>query len=80
MPIHSLSNKVLSPLPELEDLQKGLDALILECERLHEENQLLRTRQQSIEAEYAHLLEKNEQARRRVDAIIERLKALESAP
>lgn len=56
-----------------------LDAreLIALCNRLAEENQGLRRQNQQLISERAALLEKNEQARNRIEAMIARLKSME---
>lgn len=56
-----------------------LDAreLVALCNRLTEENQGLRRQNQQLIAERAALLEKNEQARNRIEAMIARLKSME---
>lgn len=62
---------------ELERLAKRLDDLVLTCNQLKEENRSLRQRQDALTAERATLLQKNEQVRARVEAMIGRLKAME---
>jgi cell division protein ZapB len=62
---------------ELHRLEKRLDALVVICRQLQEENRSLRQRQDSLIAERATLLQKNEQVRGRVEAMIGRLKAME---
>jgi len=62
---------------ELKRLEKRLDELVVICKRLQEENASLRSRQDMLTAERATLLQKNEQVRGRVDAMISRLKAME---
>ena len=47
------------------------------CARLSEENRMLRDSQENLNAERAALLEKNETARSRIEAMISRLKAME---
>jgi cell division protein ZapB len=47
------------------------------CEQLKTENNLLRGRQVALVAERARLIEKNDVARVRVEAMITRLKSLE---
>ena len=64
---------------ELKRLEKRLDELVLICRQLQEENESLRVRQESLTAERATLLQKNEQVRGRVEAMITRLKAMEQA-
>ena len=62
---------------ELKRLEKRLDELVVICKQLQEENQSLRNRQDTMTAERATLLQKNEQVRGRVEAMITRLKAME---
>ncbi len=62
---------------DLERLERQVESLILGCQRLREENHSLRMRQDALVAERAELIEKTEQARARVEAMLERLKAME---
>jgi cell division protein ZapB len=62
---------------ELKRLEKRLDELVVICRQLQEENQSLKNRQDALTAERATLLQKNEQVRGRVEAMITRLKAME---
>jgi cell division protein ZapB len=62
---------------ELKRLEKRLDELVAICKKLQEENGSLRDRQDTLMAERATLLQKNEQVRGRVEAMITRLKAME---
>lgn len=63
---------------DLNKLEKQVDELIKICDELKGENHLLRERQASLVSERASLIEKTELARVRVEAMIDRLKALES--
>lgn len=62
---------------ELRRLEKRVDALVLVCDQLQDENRSLKQRQDVLTAERATLLQKNEQVRARVEAMIGRLKAME---
>lgn len=62
---------------ELKKLEYRLDELIQTITRLKEENRSLRNQQDSLVSERAGLIEKNELARSRVEAMINRLKAME---
>jgi cell division protein ZapB len=62
---------------ELKRLEKRVDALVQVCDQLQDENSSLKQRQDSLTAERATLLQKNEQVRARVEAMIGRLKAME---
>lgn len=63
---------------ELAALNKQLDRLLETVRRLHEENRSLRHSQEQLSGERAGLLARNEQARGRVEAMIQRLKSLET--
>jgi len=63
---------------ELVHLEEQVDTLLTIIERLTRENRSLRTQQDSLAIERAGLLEKHDQVRNRVDAIVTRLKSLES--
>lgn len=62
---------------ELKRLEKRLDELVVICRQLQEENRSLKQRQEALMAERASLLQKNEQVRGRVEAMVTRLKAME---
>lgn len=62
---------------ELKRLEKRVDALVRVCDQLQDENRSLKQRQDTLTAERATLLQKNEQVRARVEAMIGRLKAME---
>ena len=64
---------------ELKRLEKRLEDLIVTVSQVKEENRALRQRQDSLTAERATLLQKNEQVRARVEAMIGRLKSMEQA-
>lgn len=62
---------------DLERLEQQVEELIQGCQRLREENHSLRLRQDTLVGERAELIEKTEQARARVEAMLDRLKAME---
>lgn len=62
---------------ELKSLEIRVNELINTCEELKKENHLLKLQQNSYSAERANLIDKNEQARKRVEAIITRLRSME---
>jgi cell division protein ZapB len=62
---------------ELKRLEKRVDALVQVCDQLQDENRSLKQRQDTLTGERATLLQKNEQVRARVEAMIGRLKAME---
>lgn len=61
----------------LGDIEKRLRKLVAKYQQLQVENQSLRESQANLTAEKAHLINQNEQARLRVEAMIGRLKTLE---
>ena len=63
---------------ELVALSQQLDRLLDTVRRLTEENRSLRHSQEQLSGERAGLMARNEQARSRVEAMIQRLKSLES--
>ncbi len=62
---------------ELQLLERRVEELVALVAQLQEENRALRQRQDSMMTERATLLQKNEQVRARVEAMIGRLKAME---
>jgi len=63
---------------ELSRLEGQVASLLEIIERLSKENRSLRAQQESTASERANLLEKHDQVRNRVDAIVTRLKSLET--
>lgn len=63
---------------ELERLEAQVGSLLELIERLSRDNKSLRAQQESLSQERAGLLEKHDQVRNRVDAIVTRLKSLET--
>ena len=64
---------------ELKRLERRLEELIITVHQMKEENRALRQRQETLTTERASLLQKNEQVRARVEAMIGRLKSMEQA-
>ena len=62
---------------ELKRLERRIDELVATIGQVKEENRALRQRQETLMTERASLLQKNEQVRGRVEAMIGRLKAME---
>ncbi|WP_263143894.1 TIGR02449 family protein [Pseudomonas sp. RIT-PI-AD] len=62
---------------DLQALTSKLELLIRRVEQLKGQNRLLLASEKSWREERAHLIEKNEMARLKVEAMISRLKALE---
>ncbi len=63
---------------DLRKLEQRVEELIHACSYLKDENKSLRARQDSLVAERAALIEKTELARTRFEAMITRLKSMES--
>jgi cell division protein ZapB len=74
-----MDNPARSVEDELAALSSTLDKALDRLRRLAEENASLRRGRDQLAGERAALMTRNEQARARVEAMIERLKALESA-
>lgn len=64
---------------ELLRLETRLEEIVRVCDQLREENRSLKARQETLITERAGLLQKNEMVRGRVEAMIGRLKAMESS-
>lgn len=62
-----------------EELEEQLDALIQRYNELRDENRHLRSSQNQLEGERTKLLEKNEMATAKIEAMISRLKSMESS-
>jgi len=68
---------VLAPL-DLAALESRVDELARRIAQMSHENESLRVQQQQLMSERAQLIQKTELARSRVEAMIVRLKALET--
>ena len=64
---------------ELKRLETRVAELVATCGKLNGDNHILRERLESLTAERASLLAKNDEVRGRVEAMISRLKALEES-
>jgi cell division protein ZapB len=80
----SLHNRPMSETPsashvdqEFSRLEKRVEEMVVLLAQLTEENRALRQRQDTLTTERSSLLQKNEQVRARVEAMIGRLKAME---
>jgi cell division protein ZapB len=62
---------------DLSTLERRIDELVRLCDQLSRENQALQTRHHEGAQERARLIEKNELAKHKVEAMISRLKSLE---
>ena len=63
--------------PDLKGLEHRIDELIRTCQRLKEENRLLRQQQANLVTERAKLKQKTDMARSQTETMLIRLKALE---
>jgi len=62
---------------DIDGLESSLEELIQLCERLHTENNLLRTQQTPLTSERVKLIETNSMVRNKMEAVINRLKTME---
>ncbi|MCO7520565.1 MULTISPECIES: TIGR02449 family protein [Pseudomonas] len=62
---------------DLQALMSRFESLIARVEQLKRQNALLVAQEKSWREERAHLIEKNEIAKRKIESMILRLKALE---
>lgn len=60
-----------------KSLETKIDELIRLCDQLNHENRSLKNKEAAWLSERSKLVENNEQARQKVEAMISRLKALE---
>lgn len=74
----SHNNKNMPVDAELQRLEVRVGELLTLVQQLSEENRALRHRQDSLSTERSALLQKNEQVRTRVEAMIGRLRAMET--
>lgn len=74
-----MDNPTASFEDEIAALSRTLDAALARLRQLAEENASLRRGRDQLAGERASLIARNEQARTRVEAMIERLKSLENA-
>ncbi|MEO6081180.1 MAG: TIGR02449 family protein [Steroidobacteraceae bacterium] len=72
------NNKNTTVETELQRLEVRMGELLTLVRQLNEENRALRHRQDNLSGERAVLLQKNEQVRASVEAMIGRLRLLES--
>jgi cell division protein ZapB len=72
----TLGKSVMTDL--LDNLDTKLDKLLGLCQKLQQENQSFKKRESDWNRERSRLIEKNELARTRVEAMITRLKNLET--
>jgi cell division protein ZapB len=62
----------------LKKIESKIDRLIAQCAALEKENALLKANESSWQQERTRLIEKNEMARSRVEAMITHLKSIDT--
>jgi cell division protein ZapB len=72
------NNKTNPVDPELQRLEERVGELLALMHQLAEENHALRNRQETLSTERSALLHRNEQVRARVEAMIGRLRTMET--
>ena len=65
-------------VPQLLELEEKLDHLVLICNRLASENEILQQEKSNLIAERTALLRQSALARSRIEAMIRRLKSMET--
>ncbi|WP_330924424.1 TIGR02449 family protein [Candidatus Sororendozoicomonas aggregata] len=63
--------------PDFKALEQKISYLMILCERYNKHNERLRYREKQLQSERERLVEKNKNARTKVEAMISRLRALE---
>tara|TARA_Y100000590_G_scaffold405038_1_gene493012 strand:+ start:1349 stop:1579 length:231 start_codon:yes stop_codon:yes gene_type:complete len=75
-----MGNKInLNFESDLKRLEDRLDDLVKICNQLQSENKSLKEKQETLSRERATMVQKNEEVRARVEAMIVRLKSMEQA-
>lgn len=73
-----MDNKInLNFESDLKRLEDRLDDLVKICNQLQAENKSLKEKQETLSRERATMVQKNEEVRARVEAMIVRLKSME---
>jgi len=73
-----MDNKInLNFESDLKRLEDRLDDLVKICNKLQTENKSLKEKQETLSRERATMVQKNEEVRARVEAMIVRLKSME---
>ena len=73
-----MDNKInLNFESDLKRLEDRLDDLVKICNQLQTENKSLKEKQETLSRERAAMVQKNEEVRARVEAMIVRLKSME---
>ncbi len=73
----AMNNLKLDTVSDIEHLEIQVDDLLRFCNQLQDENRSLREKQKILVNERATLIEKNERARLKIDAMLTRLRSME---
>ena len=73
----AMNNLKLDTVSDIEQLESQVDDLLRFCKQLQDENRSLREKQKVLVNERATLIEKNERARLKIDAMLTRLRSME---
>lgn len=66
-------------IDEIEALAAQLEDLVATCGQLRQENQALRLSEESLSAEKEDLISRNLEAKRRIDLVVDRLRAAKAS-
>lgn len=72
----SLNPMSREAMTELKRLEEKIDALLILCQNLQNENRSLKSKQNDLVRDRANLVDKTSQAKNRVEAMITRLKSM----
>ena len=73
------SKKVNTPEKlDMDALASQIEDLIELCERLQDENLRLKSKQAQLQSHHSRLIDRSDQSKRRIEAMISRLKTLEA--
>lgn len=74
-----MDEQTKASLDDLQAIDEALAQLVAQLQALKGENELLKQRMDTLMAEKSQLMQKNDQARTRLEAMINRLKMLEQS-
>jgi cell division protein ZapB len=74
-----MDNQTEAPLADLRAISAAVEQLVAQLQALKGENEVLKQRMDTLLAEKSQLMQKNDQARTRLEAMINRLKMLEQS-
>jgi cell division protein ZapB len=76
--VAAMTSKKINAILDLDVLTSQIEELIELCERLHEENLRLKAKQAQLQSHHSRLVDRHDQSRRKIEAMIARLKTLEA--